>query len=151
MGRTFLVYEEEDAVAVRSFTARLATRVPGAALDEFCPAFAFSAAPAWVVREARDRVSNSERVVYFVGASSAASGWSTWAANAARDAGKPMVCVRVHDSALTDVPPAVVAERRIPVLGADVAALVAVFEGREPPATAEARPGPLLSRLGQRR
>lgn len=153
--RILFVSEPADDADARAFIARFAAALPGATVDHFAPAFSFASVPAWLVQESRARVASAEVILCLVGKTLLTSAWATWAISAGLDAEKRVMCLRLHANASRDVPPPIAAARRVAIMDAEAAAVVAyLVHGRLPPerpATVEPElEAPLLHRFGQR-
>ncbi len=150
IGRILLVHEAADERLALPFIAGLAAAFPAVSFDRFGPPLEFASVAPWMLQEARARIQAADLVVCLVGARSASSPWAWWAVSGALDAGKRALAARLHANEMIDVPPQIVTERGVPVLNADVVAVVRYLEqGVLPPA--EATPSaPLSSRLGRR-
>ncbi len=147
--RVLLVYDEVDLPLTRVFHERLAAAIPLATLDVF-PAESRDSTPS-IMRELRARIAAAGALLCLLGPASARSLGLAWAVQIGLDSGKPVLCVRLHDSPVYDVAPHLARERDVPIINADVSSIAALLGWRAPGAATPPTATPLTSRLGRRR
>ena len=147
--RLLVVHEAEDASPAATFASRLENALPAWTVETFAPSAAFERTGSSLIREARARVQSADAVLCILGTSSASSQWLAWALQVAKDMEKRSVGVRLHDNAIRDAAPQTSVGRDLPVLNADLVAVVAFLErGTLPDVPSDS---PLLARFARRR